>query len=101
MPDKTTLASVNVSYDIDKEFEILLLTESMTEVKPSSVSFHGHNEIESSINLRRKNTKPGNTPSTNIHLFKTDNNLNSKSIVSNASSIIPCSADSFVIINEE
>ena len=88
------------SYDIDKEFDILLLSDAMPEIKPATVSFHGHNEIESPINLWSRN-KSGITPSTNIHLFKTDNNLNNKSIVSNASSIIPCSADSFVIIGEE
>ena len=67
------------------------------ELQHPSISFHGHNECETPINLRRS----GVTPSTNIHLFKTDNNLHNKSIVSNASSIIPCSADSFVIINED
>lgn len=88
------------SYDIDKEFDILLMSDAMPEVKPATVSFHGRNEIDSPINLRVRN-KLGVTPTTNIHLFKTDNNLNNKSIVSNASSIIPCSADSFVIIGEE
>lgn len=49
----------------------------------------------------RKRGKDGMTPSTNINLFKTDNNMLHKSIVSNASSIIPSSANSFIIIGDE
>lgn len=60
------------------------------------VSFHGHNEVEAHINLRR--VKPDGTTPEPHHLFKTDLN---KSMVSNASSVIPCSESSFVIINED
>lgn len=77
----------------------MLLDYPQPATKPA-MSFHGHNEVESSINLRKRG-KDGMTPSTNINLFKTDNNLVNKSIVSNASSIIPSSANSFVIIGDE
>jgi hypothetical protein len=83
-----------VSFDIDEEFDIMLLEYPQPATKPA-MSFHGHNEVETSISLRKRG-KDGMTPSTNINLFKTDNN-----IVSNASSIIPSSANSFVIIGDE
>jgi hypothetical protein len=88
-----------VSFDIDEEFDIMLLEYPQPATKPA-MSFHGHNEVETSISLRKRG-KDGMTPSTNINLFKTDNNMVHKSIVSNASSIIPSSANSFVIIGDE
>lgn len=77
----------------------MLLEYPEPATKPS-MSFHGHNEIETPITLLKRG-KDGMTPSTNINLFKTNNNMVHKSIVSNASSIIPSSANSFIIIGDE
>jgi hypothetical protein len=57
------------------------------------MSFHGHNEVETPINLRRG--KGDGMTAVSSHLFKTDLN---KSLVSSASTVIPCSAESFVVI---
>lgn len=81
--------------NIDEEFDILLLEYPEPAVKPL-MSFHGHNEVDALINLRR--VKPDGTTSEPQNLFKTDLN---KSMVSMASSVIPCSESSFVIINED
>ena len=53
------LKSVSDSYDVDEEFDILLLSYPKPTDKPRQ-SLHGHNEVETPINLRKR--KDGMTP---------------------------------------
>lgn len=88
------------NFEIDQEFDIMLLTNPKPEPKPV-ISFYGHNEVASHINLRRVDNEDSSPKHQMNHLFQPDNYIAIKSMVSNASSIIPCSADSFVIIGED